>query len=99
MSQIEDDFQRLELVVARVREVTPHAGARGPSVRLVLDCGSRGEREALLTEPPADTELVGRQVVCVLGTEDALVLTAHSHAKGLVLLGPDREVEDGTVVG
>ena len=97
---VEDDLQRLELVVARVREVTPHAGARGPSVRLVLDCGPRGEREALLAEPPADADgLVGRQLLCALGAGDALVLTAHSHAKGLVLLGPDSEVEDGTTVG
>jgi hypothetical protein len=97
---LEDDLQRLELVVARVREVTPHAGARGPSVRLVLDCGPRGEREALLVEPPADAaDLVGRQLVCALGVDDALVLTAHSHARGLVLVGPDREVEDGTTIG
>lgn len=97
---LEDDLQRLELVVARVREVTPHAGARGPSVRLVLDCGPRGEREALLAEPPADAPgLVGRQLVCALGVDDALVLTAHSHARGLVLVGPDREVEDGTTIG
>lgn len=96
---VEDDLQRLDLVVARVREVTPHAGARGPSVRLVLDCGPRGEREALLAEPPADAAgLVGRQLVCVLGADDALVLTAHSHARGLVLVAPDREVEDGTAV-
>ena len=97
---LEDDLQRLELVVARVREVTPHAGARGPSVRLVLDCGPRGEREALLAEPPADAAgLVGRQLVCALGVDDALVLTAHSHSRGLVLVGPDREVEDGTTIG
>lgn len=96
---VEDDLQQLELVVARVREVTRHAGARGPSVRLVLDCGPRGEREALLAEPPVDADgLVGRQLVCALGAEDALVLAAHSHAKGLVLLGPDGEVEDGTAV-
>ncbi len=96
---VEDDLQRLELVVARVRDVTRHAGARGPSVRLVLDCGPRGDREAMLAEPPADAaSLVGRQLVCVLGVDDALVLTAHSHARGLVLIGPDREVEDGTTI-
>ena len=96
---VEDDLQRLELVVARIRAVTPHAGARGPSVRLLLDCGPRGEREALLAEPPADTAgLVGRQLVCALAADGALVLTAHSHARGLVLVGPDREVEDGTTV-
>ncbi len=97
---VENDLQRLQLVVGRVREVTHHAGARGPSVRLVLDCGPRGVREALLGEPPADpNSLVGRQLVCALGVVDALVLGARSHARGVVLIGPDREVEDGTTVG
>jgi hypothetical protein len=36
--------------------------------------------------------------VCALGADDAVVLAAHSHAAGLVLVVPDREVEDGTVV-
>jgi hypothetical protein len=34
----------------------------------------------------------------VLRGEEALVLAARSHAAGLVLLRPDREVDDGTVV-
>jgi hypothetical protein len=48
------------------------------------------------TEPG---ELVGRQVVCVLDPDELLVLGARSHAHGFVLLAPDREVEDGSIVG
>jgi len=36
--------------------------------------------------------------VVVLRGDEALVLAARSQAAGLVLLRPDREVEDGTVV-
>ena len=43
-------------------------------------------------------ELEDAQVVVVLHGEEALVLAARSHSAGLVLVRPDREVEDGTVV-
>ena len=48
------------------------------------------------------SELVGSQVICALGSsqggEDAVVLTVHLHDAGLVLIRPDREVEDGSPV-
>jgi tRNA-binding protein len=93
------ELQRLELVVGRVVAAEPHPGSRAPSLLLTVDFGGRGERQASLQSPgyePSDLE--GRQIVCALGDDDAVVLTAHSHAAGLVLLAPDREVEDGTAV-
>jgi tRNA-binding protein len=55
----------------------------------------------------AREELLGRQVVCVLGLppkriagfeSETLVLGALSDEHGVVLLRPDREVEDGSAV-
>jgi hypothetical protein len=43
-------------------------------------------------------ELVGRQVVCVLTGDEALILAARSHGSGPVLLRPDQDVEDGSPV-
>jgi hypothetical protein len=94
-----DAIQELDLVVARVTGVAAHPGARGPSTLLTLDLGGRGSRESpvpiALGEAAA---LVGGQVVCALGAEDAVVLAVHPHDTGLVLLRPDREVEDGSPV-
>jgi tRNA-binding EMAP/Myf-like protein len=88
-----------ELVVGRVREADDHPGARAPSYLLSVDLGGRGMREASVPAAGYDRdELVGRQVVCALDGDDTLVLGAHSHAQGVVLLRPDREVEDGTTV-
>jgi len=42
--------------------------------------------------------LSGLQVVCMLGDEEPVVLFAQFHAKGVVLIQPDEEVEDGTTV-
>jgi tRNA-binding protein len=94
-----EDLQRLELVVGRVVAAEPHPGSRAPSLLLTVDLGGRGQRQAsLLSAGHEADDLVGRQVVCAPGGEDAVILTAHSHAAGLVLLVPDREVEDGTAV-
>jgi hypothetical protein len=66
---------------------------------LTLDLGARGRREATLSLPHIPKEeLVGRQIVCVLVGDDALVLAARSHGRGPVLLRPDEDVEDGSPV-
>ncbi len=92
-------IQELDLVVGRVIGVAPHPGARGPSALLTLDLGGRGSRETSV--PLAIDEagaLVGTQVVCALGPDDAVVLAVHPHEGGLVLIRPDHEVEDGAPV-
>jgi tRNA-binding EMAP/Myf-like protein len=87
-----------ELLVGRILEANDHPGSRGPSYLLRIDLGPRGERDAQM-EPGAygKDELVGRQVVVSLDDE-AIVACARSHTRGPILLGPDREVEPGTVV-
>jgi hypothetical protein len=92
-------LQGLELLVGRVVDVGQHPGARAPSFTLTVDLGRRGRHEATLAggEYGAD-DLRGRQIVCALDAGALLVLTAHSHARGLVLLHPEREVEDGSIV-
>ena len=94
-----EDLQRLGLLVGRVVDVRGHPGARAPSYVLDVDLGAGETREATL---PAGgytpDELRGRQVVCLPGEDELVVLGAHSHARGVVLLSPDGEVEEGTPV-
>ncbi|HYZ77453.1 MAG TPA: hypothetical protein VE596_08770 [Gaiellaceae bacterium] len=93
------DAQLPELVVGRVVAVDDHAGARAPSYLLRLDLGPRGEVETSVERGSYERdELEGTQVVVALRGDEALVLAARSHSAGLVLLRPDRAVEDGTVV-
>ena len=103
-----DEFERLELAVGRVVGVEEFPEARNPASKLELDFGPRGRRRssAQITHYSRE-ELVGRQVVAVLGFEpkriagfrsEVLVLGALSHEHGIVLLRPDREVEDGSAV-
>jgi tRNA-binding EMAP/Myf-like protein len=96
---VSEEAQLPELLVGRVVAVEEHAGARAPSYLLRLDLGPRGEVETSVERGSYEREeLEGAQVVVALRGEEALVLAARSHSGGLVLVRPDREVEDGTVV-
>lgn len=88
-----------DLVVGRIVRAEPHPGARAPSYLVTVDLGGEGSRETTL--PASDhsaEELQGRQVVCLLDGDDAVVLAAHAHEHGLVLLCLDREVPEGTPI-
>lgn len=103
-----DEFERLELAVGVITEVEDFPEARNPAYKLTIDFGPRGTRRASAqaTHYPKG-ELLGRQVVCVLGFEpkrvagfksEVLVLGALSTEHGVVLLRPDRDVEPGSAI-
>lgn len=103
-----EQFERLELAIGVVTDVEEFLEARKPAWKLTIDFGPRGTRRssAQIAHYPRE-ELLGRQVVCVLGFEpkriagfasEALVLGAMSDEHGVVLLRPDEEVEPGTSV-
>ena len=88
-----------ELLIGRIVEVAEHPGARAPSFLVTVDVGGHGREELVLPTGDYDRdELEGAQVLCRRDGDELRVVGAHSHAKGLVLLRPDRDVEDGTLV-
>jgi tRNA-binding protein len=103
-----EEFERLQLAVGRITDVEDFPEARQSPYKLVIDFGPRGTRRssAQITHY-TKAELIGRQVVCVLGfepkliagfTSDVLVTGAISDAHGVVLLRPDKDVEDGASI-
>ena len=88
-----------ELVVGTIIGVQEHPGARAPSLLLTVDLGQYGTREVVLSSGSyAADDLERTQVVCRRTDDAALVVAAHSHGRGLILLRPDNEVEPGTLV-
>jgi hypothetical protein len=88
-----------ELLIGRIVAVAETAGARAPSLLLTVDLGVHGRHEVVLpTGSYSPAELEGAQVLCRRDADEVVVAGAHSHGKGLVLLRPDSEVEDGTLV-
>ena len=110
MSAAWEEFERLRITVGVVSEVEDFPEARVPAYKLTIDFGPDiGTRRssAQLAHYPKQ-ELLGRQVVCVLGFEpkriagfpsEVLVLGAYSADHGVVLLQPDRDVEPGSAIG
>ncbi len=106
-----EDFQRVEMAVGTILEASLNDKARAPAYALRIDFGADyGERRssAQLTENYHPDDLVGRQVVAVMNfppkriagiKSEVLVLGAVSGQRGVVLLGPDTDVEDGARIG
>jgi hypothetical protein len=88
-----------ELVVGTIVKVAEHPGARAPSVLLTVCFGTQGTHDIVLsTGAYSAQELEGTQILCRREDDGAIVVGAHSHGKGVVLLRPDEEVEAGTIV-
>ena len=89
----------MQLLVGRIVAVAPHPGARAPSYLVTVDLGGEGRREGTLPAGDhAPEDLRGRQVVCALEPDGVALLTAHARERGLVLVVPERDVDDGTPV-
>jgi tRNA-binding protein len=105
-----DEFERLALKVGVITAVDDFPEARNPAYKLTIDFGGEvgSRRSSAQLAHYAPQELIGRQVVCVLGFEpkriagfksEVLVLGAYSDEHGVVLLRPDRDVEPGSAIG
>jgi methionyl-tRNA synthetase len=101
-----EEFRKIELIVAQIKEVKEHSNAdrlyvvqvdTGKDVRQVV----AGIRKAYTPE-----QLVGRRVILVANLEPAVIrgetsngmLLAASDENGMALLMPDKDVALGSVV-
>lgn len=101
-----EDFRKIELVVARIKEVKEHPNADRLYV-IKVDTGKE-ERQVVAgirLSYPKET-LVGRRVVLVnnldsvtiRGEESRGMILAASDEQGISVLSPDREVALGSIV-
>jgi hypothetical protein len=88
-----------ELLVGTVVSAEQQPGARAQALLLTLDLGTYGSAQAVLPGNHDAGDLRGTQLVCRREDDGAIVVAAHSHAKGVVPLRPEVEVEPGTLVG
>lgn len=102
-----DDFARLELRVGRITNVEDVEGARKPLYKLTIDFGPEvGLRTVVagIKDRYSREELLGRQIACVVNLDpksiagiasQGMVLAAEDEGS-LSLLGPDKELVDGS---
>ena len=105
-----DDFMKLDIRVGTIVEAKVFAKARKPAYQLVVDFGAEiGQKKssAQITQHYTPEELVGRQVLAVVNfpprqvadfLSEVLVLGTYSEG-GVVLIRPDKRVENGDRLG
>ena len=106
-----DDFLKVDIRVGTVIDAQEFPEARRPALKLWVDFGAEiGTRKtsAQITKLYDADSLVGRQVVAVVNfppkqianmMSECLVLGGIGNDKEIILLQPERQVENGTRIG
>lgn len=110
MSITWDDFEKLDIRVGTIAEVTDFPKARKPSFQIKVDFGSLGIKRssAQITSLYSKEELIGKQVVAVVNFppkqiasfySECLILGVYTEQNEVVLLQPERKVQNGGRIG
>ena len=105
-----DDFEKLDIRVGTIAEVTDFPKAKRPSYQIKIDFGDIGIRQssAQITTLYTKEQLIGKQVIAITNFlpkqianffSDCLVLGVYTEEKDLVLLQPERPVTNGLKIG
>jgi len=105
-----DDFEKIEIRSGTILEVTDFPKAKKPAYQLRIDFGPLGIKQssAQITEHYEKEELLGKQVVAVVNFppkqianffSECLVLGVYDSAGKVILLRPERPVDNGQRIG
>jgi tRNA-binding protein len=105
-----DDFEKIDIRVGTIMEVSDFPKARKKAYQLAIDFGELGIKRssAQVTDLYDPQQLIGRQVIAVVNFppkqianffSECLVLGVYTDKKEVVLLGPERRVENGWKIG
>jgi len=110
MSITWEDFEKIDIRVGTIAEVSDFPKARKPSYQLKIDFGEYGIKQssAQITTQYKKEDLIGKQVVAVLNFppkqiadffSECLVLGVYTEEKQVILLQPERAVSNGMKIG
>ena len=106
-----ETFQQVDIRIGTILEVLPFPKAKRPAYRLTIDFGGDiGIRKssAQITTHYEPSVLIGRQVAAVVNfppkqvanfMSECLILGAYDENGSVVLLKPDKSVQNGSKVG
>src|ERR1700754_3365843 len=105
-----DDFEKIDIRVGTITEVTDFPKAKKPAFQITIDFGELGMKKssAQVTIMYNKEELVGKQVIAVVNFppkqianffSECLVLGVYTDKKEVVLLTPDKNVANGWKIG
>lgn len=105
-----DDFAKIEIRAGTIMEVNDFPKAKNPAYQITIDFGEMGIKRssAQITHLYDKEALIGKQVIAVMNFppkqianffSECLVLGVYTDKKEVVLLTPDRPVENGWKIG
>ena len=105
-----NDFEKLDIRVGTVVEVSAFPKARKPAYQLLVDFGELGLKRssAQVTALYAIDTLKGKQVIAVVNfppkqianfISECLVLGVYDENNEVVLLQPERQIKNGSKIG
>lgn len=105
-----DDFEKVIMRVGTITQAQYFPKALKPSYKLTIDFGSHGIKQssAQITNLYSLEDLVGKQVVAVVNFppkqiadffSECLVLGVYNEKNEVVLLQPERPVQNGGLIG
>jgi tRNA-binding protein len=105
-----DDFAKIDIRVGTITEVNNFPKAKNPAYQITIDFGELGIKKssAQITHLYDMESLTGRQVIAIVNFppkqianffSECLVLGIYTDKKEVVLLAPDRPVQNGWKIG
>lgn len=105
-----DDFEKIDMRVGTITEVTDFPKAKKPAYQISVDFGELGIKKssAQITAMYSREELIGQQVIAVVNFppkqianffSECLIMGVYTDKKDVVLLAPERKVENGWRIG
>ena len=104
------DFEKIDIRAGTILEVNDFPQATKPAYKLTIDFGDLGIKKssAQITDGYEKQELIGKQVIAIVNFppkqianffSECLVLGVYTDKKEVVLLTPDRKVNNGWKIG
>ena len=104
------DFEKVIICTGTILKCNPNVKARKPAYIFEIDFGSKWGKKtssAQLTDNYLPEDLIGKQIVAVMNFEpkriagiksEVLILGVSNQYNSIVLLHPERKVENGVIV-
>jgi tRNA-binding protein len=104
------DFEKIDIRAGTILEVNDFPEAKKAAYKLTIDFGDLGIRKssAQITDYYEKQELIGKQVIAIVNFppkqianffSECLVLGVYTDKKEVVLLTPDRKINNGWKIG
>ena len=105
-----DDFSKIEMRCGTIMEVADFPQAKKPAYQLTIDFVKLGTKKssAQITHHYSKQELIGKQVIAVVNFpvkqianffSECLVLGVYDNNNNVILLQPDKPVNNGQPIG